>query len=147
MIETLSSDLVSPAGVAFEDRVFGDALLGIADNKYMLLLIMMAITLLIGLFMETIAAITILVPVLLPIAISAGIDPVHLGILLILNLMLGLLTPPVGMVLFVLSEVSGVQFERCVKATIPFLIPLLIVLLLITFVPEVALWLPTAFYR
>ena len=127
--------------------LLGDALLGIADNKYILLLIMMAITLLIGLFMETIAAITILVPVLLPIAISAGIDPVHLGILLILNLMLGLLTPPVGMVLFVLSEVSGVQFERCVKATIPFLIPLLIVLLLITFVPEVALWLPTAFYR
>ncbi|WP_136440426.1 TRAP transporter large permease [Pacificoceanicola onchidii] len=127
--------------------LLGDALLGITDNKHILLLIMMFIVLLIGLFMETIAAITILVPVLMPIAISAGIDPVHLGILLILNLMLGLLTPPVGMVLFVLSDVSGVKFEQCVKATMPFLVPLVIVLLMITFIPEIALWLPSAMYR
>ena len=127
--------------------LLGDALLGITDNKHVLLLIMMVMVLLIGLFMETIAAITILVPVLMPIAISAGIDPVHLGILLILNLMLGLLTPPVGMVLFVLSEVSGVKFEQCVKATMPFLVPLIAVLLLITFIPEIALWLPSAVYR
>lgn len=125
----------------------GAALLGITDNTQILLLIMMGIVLLIGLFMETIAAITILVPVLMPIALSAGIDPVHLGILLILNLMLGLLTPPVGMVLFVLAEVSGVRFERCVRATMPFLVPLVIVLLLITFIPGIALWLPSAVYR
>ena len=125
----------------------GAALLGITDNTQILLLIMMGIVLLIGLFMETIAAITILVPVLMPIALSAGIDPVHLGILLILNLMLGLLTPPVGMVLFVLAEVSGVRFERCVRATMPFLVPLVIVLLLITFIPGIALWLPNAVYR
>lgn len=127
--------------------ILGDTLLGITDNKQVLLIIMMLIVLAIGLFMETIAAITILVPVLMPIAVSAGIDPVHLGILLILNLMLGLLTPPVGMVLFVLSEVSGVKFEQCVKATLPFLVPLIIVLLLITFIPEIALWLPSAVYR
>lgn len=127
--------------------LLGDMLLGVTTNKHLLLFIMMIIVLLIGLFMETIAAITILVPVLLPIAVSAGIDPVHLGIVLILNLMLGLLTPPVGMVLFVLSEVSGVSFERCVKATLPFLVPLIIVLLLITFIPQIALWLPTAIYR
>lgn len=127
--------------------ILGDALLGLTSNKHILLLIMMMIVLAIGLFMETIAAITILVPVLMPIAISAGIDPVHLGILLILNLMLGLLTPPVGMVLFVLSEVSGVKFERCVKATMPFLVPLVIVLMMITFIPEIALWLPSAVYR
>ncbi|AKO99311.1 TRAP transporter, DctM subunit (plasmid) [Marinovum algicola DG 898] len=125
----------------------GAALLGITDNTQILLLIMMGIVLLIGLFMETIAAITILVPVLMPIALSAGIDPVHLGILLILNLMLGLLTPPVGMVLFVLAEVSGVRFERCVRATMPFLVPLVIVLLLIAFIPGIALWLPNAVYR
>lgn len=127
--------------------LLGGALLDLTTNKHILLLIMMVIILLIGLFMETIAAITILVPVLMPIALSAGIDPVHLGILLIINLMLGLLTPPVGMVLFVLSEVSGVKFEQCVKATMPFLVPLLIVLLLITFVPEIALWLPSTLYR
>ncbi|MDU9004568.1 TRAP transporter large permease [Sedimentitalea todarodis] len=125
----------------------GDAMLGMTTNKTVLLLIMMVMVLAIGLFMETIAAITILVPVLLPIALKAGIDPVHLGILVILNLMLGLLTPPVGMVLFVLSEVSGVKFERCVKATMPFLVPLIIVLLLITFFPQIALWLPTTVYR
>ncbi|MFY0595688.1 MAG: TRAP transporter large permease [Cognatishimia sp.] len=125
----------------------GAVLLGVTDNKQVLLVIMMVIVLLIGLFMETIAAITILVPVLMPIAVTAGIDPVHLGILLILNLMLGLLTPPVGMVLFVLSEVSGVQFERCVRATMPFLVPLIIVLLLVTFIPQIALWLPEKVYR
>ncbi|MEM7046721.1 MAG: TRAP transporter large permease [Pseudomonadota bacterium] len=127
--------------------VLGEALLDITTNKYMILLIMTVITLIIGLFMETIAAITILVPVLLPIALNIGIDPIHLGILLILNLMLGLLTPPVGMVLFVLSEVSGIRFEQCVKATIPFLIPLLIVLFLIVLIPNIALWLPTMIYR
>ncbi len=127
--------------------ILGDSLLSLTSNKHILLLIMLAIVLVIGLFMETIAAITILVPVLMPIAQQAGIDPVHLGILLILNLMLGLLTPPVGMVLFVLAEVSGERFERCVKATVPFLVPLVFVLLLVTFFPGLALWLPEMMYR
>lgn len=125
----------------------GTFLLGLSDNKYVLLMIIMVLVLLIGMFMETIAAITILVPVLVPIANTVGIDLVHLGIIIILNLMLGLLTPPVGMVLYVLSEVSGVKFERCVTATMPFLIPLVIVLLLITFIPTIALWLPEMIYR
>lgn len=125
----------------------GGMLLGFTDNKYLILLIMMAITLAIGCFMETIAAITILVPVLLPIAINVGIDPVHLGIILILNLMIGLLTPPVGMVLYVLSQVSGVKFERCVVATMPFLVPLVIVLFAITMFPAISMWLPTLIYR
>ncbi len=125
----------------------GDFLLGISDNKNVLLVIMMLLVLAIGLFMETIAAITILVPVLLPIANQVGIDPVHLGIIVILNLMLGLLTPPVGMVLYVLSQVSGVRFERCVTATMPFLVPLIIVLFMVVFIPDLALWLPTMFYR
>lgn len=126
--------------------LLGDALLGLTESPHILLLLMMAMVLVIGLFMETIAAITILVPVLLPIAVEVGIDPVHLGILLILNLMLGLLTPPVGMVLFVLSDISGVSFERCVRATVPFLVPLVIVLLLIVFFPGIALWLPGLLY-
>lgn len=126
--------------------LLGDALLGLTESPHVLLLLMMAMVLVIGLFMETIAAITILVPVLLPIAVEVGIDPVHLGILLILNLMLGLLTPPVGMVLFVLSDISGVSFERCVRATVPFLVPLVIVLLLIVFFPGIALWLPGLLY-
>ena len=113
----------------------------------MILLIITVMVLIIGCFMETIAAITILVPVLLPVAVQIGIDPVHFGIILILNLMLGLLTPPVGMVLYVLAKVSETSFERCVMATAPFLIPLVSVLLLLTFIPAISMWLPTILYR
>ena len=128
-------------------EALGALMLGFTEDKTAILLIMTVLVLAIGCFMETIAAITILVPVLLPIAIKVGIDPVHLGIVVILNLMLGLLTPPVGMVLYVLSQVSGVKFEKCVTATAPFLIPLIAVLLLITFIPEFSMWLPTLIYR
>lgn len=125
---------------------FAEFVLSFTDNKAVVLLLIMAVVLVVGLFMETIAAISILVPVLMPVAAQCGIDPVHLGIIVILNLMLGLLTPPVGMVLFVLARVSKVPFEQCVKATIPFLVPLLAVLLLLTFVPSLVLWLPNLLY-
>ena len=125
----------------------GDFLLSLSDDKTVILLIIMVLVLLMGMFMETIAAMTILVPILIPITTMVGIDPVHLGIIVVLNLMLGLLTPPVGMVLYVLSDVSGVSFEKCVKSTMPFLIPLIIVLLLITFFPQIVLFLPEMFYR
>ena len=121
--------------------------LGFTDNKNLIIILIMALVLVVGCFMETIAAITILVPVLLPVAHTVGIDPVHLGIIVILNLMLGLLTPPVGMVLYVLSRVSGVRFEECVKATAPFLVPLLIVLFMLAFIPQLSLALPTLLYR
>ncbi|MEX0954085.1 MAG: TRAP transporter large permease [Rhizobiaceae bacterium] len=126
---------------------FSEIMLSITDNRVALLLIITMIVLVIGCFMETIAAITILTPVLLPVAVGLGIDPVHFGIILILNLMIGLLTPPVGMVLYVLSKVANVPFERCVTATAPFLIPLVGVLLLLTFVPAFSMWLPTMLYR
>lgn len=127
--------------------LFADTLLGITENKYAILLMIMLVVLIIGLFMETIAAISILVPVLLPVAAEVGIDPIHLGIIVILNLMIGLLTPPVGMVLFVLSKVSDVPFEKCVRATMPFLVPLVFVLLLLTFFPALTLALPELLYR
>ncbi|WP_420411358.1 TRAP transporter large permease [Roseibium sp.] len=125
---------------------FAELVLSFTDNKAVVLLLIMGLVLLVGLFMETIAAISILVPVLMPIAAQFGIDPVHLGIIVILNLMLGLLTPPVGMVLFVLARVSKIPFEDCVRATLPFLVPLLAVLLLLTFVPGLVLWLPNLLY-
>jgi tripartite ATP-independent transporter DctM subunit len=125
---------------------FTEFVLSVTDSKAVVLLLIMAVVLVVGLFMETIAAISILVPVLMPVAARFGIDPVHLGIIVILNLMLGLLTPPVGMVLFVLSRVSKVPFEQCVRATLPFLVPLLGVLLLLTFVPSLVLWLPNLLY-
>jgi len=127
--------------------LFAETLLGVTENKVLVLLMMMLVVLIIGLFMETIAAISILVPVLLPVSAQIGVDPIHLGIIVILNLMIGLLTPPVGMVLFVLSKVSNVPFERCVKATLPFLVPLIVVLLFLTFFPALTLFLPNLLYR
>lgn len=126
---------------------FAAALLTVSENPIIILLLINLILLVVGCFMETVAAITILVPVLLPIAIHVGIDPVHFGVILVLNLMIGLLTPPVGMVLYVLSRVAKVPFERCVSATAPFLIPLFAVLLLVTFFPIFTMWLPTLIYR
>ncbi|WP_417248271.1 TRAP transporter large permease [Celeribacter sp.] len=126
---------------------FAGTLLRITDSPTAIILVIMLIVLIVGCFMETIAAITILTPVLLPVAISIGIDPVHFGIILILNLMIGLLTPPVGLVLYVLSKVADVPFERCVVATAPFLVPLITVLLLLTFIPQLSMWLPTLIYR
>ncbi len=128
-------------------QMFAESMLGFTDNRVAILLIIMLIVLVVGCFMETLAAITILTPVLLPVAVQIGIDPVHFGIILILNLMIGLLTPPVGLVLYVLAKVSDVPFERCVTATAPFLVPLVLVLLLLTFVPALSMWLPELIYR
>ncbi|NDV51362.1 MULTISPECIES: TRAP transporter large permease [unclassified Salipiger] len=122
-------------------------LLGASDNPWVILLLINLVLLIVGCFMETVAAITILVPVLLPVAVQLGVDPVHFGVIMVLNLMLGLLTPPVGMVLYVLSRVANIPFERALAGTAPFLIPLVLVLLLVTFVPGVTMWLPTLIYR
>lgn len=126
---------------------FAELLMSMTDNPLLILLMLNLVLFVVGCFMETVAAITILVPVLLPIAVGIGIDPVHFGVIMVLNLMIGLLTPPVGMVLYVLSRVAGISFERCSAATIPFLIPLLVVLALITFIPALSMWLPTLIYR
>ncbi|MGF1561100.1 MAG: TRAP transporter large permease [Geminicoccaceae bacterium] len=119
----------------------------VTENPYLVLLLVNLILIVVGCFMETIAAITILVPVLLPLVTKIGVDPVHFGVVMVLNLMIGLLTPPVGMVLYVLSRVSGVPFEQCVRATAPFLVPLVGVLLMVTFIPAISMWLPTLIYR
>ena len=126
---------------------FADIILTISENPIIVLLLINLILIIAGCFLETVAAITILVPVLLPIVVSVGVDPVHFGVIMVLNLMIGLLTPPIGMVLYVLSRVSGVPFERCVAATAPFLIPLVVVLLMVTYMPSLVMWLPTAIYR
>ncbi|MGQ4879955.1 TRAP transporter large permease [Billgrantia sp. LNSP4103-1] len=118
-----------------------------SDNPIAILLLINLVLIVVGCFMETIAAITILVPVLLPLAVNAGVDPVHFGVIMVLNLMIGLLTPPVGMVLYVLSRVSNISFEQCMRGTLPFLVPLVIALLLVTFVPAISMWLPTLVYR
>lgn len=128
------------------DTVVAEFLAETGANKTTLYISITLLLFIVGCFMETIAAITILTPILLPIAIAAGIDPVQFGVIMLLNLMIGLLTPPLGMVLFVLSRVSGLTVEHTAKATMPFLLPLLIVLLLTMLVPELTLWLPNMLY-
>ncbi|MBZ5487285.1 TRAP transporter large permease [Halomonas aquamarina] len=122
---------------------FAGAVMAVADNPIVILLLINLILLIVGCFMETVAAITILTPVLLPLAVQAGVDPVQFGIIMVLNLMIGLLTPPVGLVLFILARVGDISFPRAVKATLPFIAALLVSLLLITFIPALTLWLPS----
>ncbi len=119
-----------------------DALLSVTDNRYVILLLINLLLLVIGCFLEPIASISILVPVLMPILVKVGIDPVHFGVVMTLNLMIGLLHPPLGMVLFVLSRIAKLSIERTTMAILPWLIPLMASLVAITFIPELTLWLP-----
>ena len=87
----------------------------------------------------------ILVPVLMPVVHQLGIDSVHFGLIMVLNLMIGLLHPPMGMVLFVLPKIANLSFERTMMAILPWLIPLLVALILLTYIPAISLWLPGLF--
>jgi tripartite ATP-independent transporter DctM subunit len=124
-----------------------DLVLSVTSEPWAVLLMVNIFLLIIGCFMETIAAITILVPVLLPLMERIGVDPVHFGLIMVLNLMIGLLTPPVGMVLYILARVANISFERATKACAPFLIPLLFSLGVVTYWPEMVMFLPNYFYR
>jgi tripartite ATP-independent transporter DctM subunit len=112
----------------------------LSTDPLVILLLINVFLLVVGCFMEPVVAILILGPVLMPVITKVGIDPLHFGVVMVLNLMIGLLTPPFGVVLFVMAGVSRMPFERVVKATFPFLLPLLIVLIMITVFP----WFVTA---
>lgn len=120
-----------------------DGILSVTQNKWVFLLMANVLILIVGCFIDTIAAITILVPILLPIVLKLGIDPIHFGLIMTLNLMIGLLHPPMGMVLFVLARVSKLSVERTTVAILPWLVPLFLALIAITYVPQITLWLPT----
>jgi TRAP-type C4-dicarboxylate transport system permease large subunit len=117
-------------------------LLDFSRDPLLLLLIINLLLLIVGCFFETIVAILILGPILMQVVTQVGIDPVHFGVIMILNLMIGLLTPPFGVILFVMVQVGGLSFEKVVRCTAPFLVPLLLVLGLITFFPPLVTWLP-----
>ena len=123
-------------------QLLSDAILGFTQNKWVFLLLANVLMLFVGCFLEPTAAITILVPILLPIARQLGIDPVHFGLVMVLNLMIGLLHPPMGMVLFVLARVAKLSVERTTMAILPWLFPLLLSLIVLTYVPAIGLWLP-----
>ena len=120
--------------------------LSFTHEAWVFLLLANLLMLFVGCFLEPTAAITILVPILLPITQQLGIDPVHFGLVMVLNLMIGLLHPPMGMVLFVLARVAKLSVERTTMAILPWLVPLLVSLGLITYFPKAVLWLPKMFY-
>lgn len=127
-------------------QTIADILLGLTQNEYLLLLLINLLLLFVGAFMETISAMMILFPVLLGVATQVGIDPVQFSIIVVMTLVIGLTTPPLGVCLFVASGIGNIPLERISKAGLPFLLVSLIVLLLVTFIPEISLFLPDLFY-
>ena len=118
------------------------ALTSFTDNRYMILLLINFLLLALGTLMDMAALLLILTPILLPVVTAVGVDPVHFGMIMIVNLGIGLITPPVGSVLFVGSAVGKLPIEKVVKALLPFFGLLLIVLAIVTYVPALSLWLP-----
>jgi tripartite ATP-independent transporter DctM subunit len=118
------------------------AILDWSPSPAMFLLMINGVLLVLGCFMAAAPVIIMLTPIILPTALAMGIDPVHLGVVMVLNLMIGLITPPVGLCLFAVAEVAEIPVLRLVRAVVPFLVPLVAVLLLITFVPDIVLFLP-----
>jgi len=117
-------------------------LTSVSDNPVVFMILVNVILLILGALIDATAIILVTVPVLLPIAIELGIDPVYFGVVMIINLMIGLLTPPVGSVLYITSSVTGRPVDLVFRGVAPFLIPLVAVLVVITAFPDLALWLP-----
>jgi len=118
------------------------ALVAMIHEPLVFLLASNLILLVVGCFMETLAALLILIPILVPAAIGFGIDPVQFGLIMIFNLILGTIHPPIGVVLFVMARIADISFEKISRAILPWLIPLLLVLAAITVWPALTLWLP-----
>ncbi|MCF8247058.1 MAG: TRAP transporter large permease subunit [Saprospiraceae bacterium] len=133
--------------MAFENfpQNITDLMLSISDNKIVILLIINLLLLFVGVFMDMTPAVLIFTPIFLPVVKSLGVDPTHFGIIMVMNLCIGLCTPPVGSVLFVGVGVAGTTIEKVVKPLLPLFVAMLLALLLVTFVPELSLWLPGVF--
>jgi C4-dicarboxylate transporter, DctM subunit len=128
-------------------QAIADAMLSVTTNKYLIIILINILLLIVGTFMETIAALIILFPPLLAVAVKVGIDPIHFATFAVLNLMIGLTTPPVGVCLFVAANIARISLSEISKAIWPFLVCNILILLLVSFVPEISLWLPNLFYK
>ncbi len=117
-------------------------LTSITTNPYLVVLMLNIIFLALGCFMESLSVLLIVTPFLLPLMKTFGLSPVHMGIVLVLNLMIGLATPPVGMSLFVVAKLAKIKLHQMYKAILPFLVPMIAILLLISYLPDLTLWLP-----
>jgi C4-dicarboxylate transporter DctM subunit len=116
--------------------------LSISNNKWVILLLINIFLLFVGTFMETTASLIILTPILLPLAVKVGIDPIHFGVVMVLNLVIGLITPPLGVCLFIACSIAKITLEQIVKAILPFLIAAIAVLFIVTYIPQLSLWIP-----
>lgn len=125
--------------------VIADGILSITENPIFVILLIILLLLVLGMFMETIAALVILFPVLLPVATSIGMDPIHFGVVMVLALMIGLSTPPVGVCLFVASSFAKVPITVTVRELLPFFAVAILVLLIVAYVPQLSLFLPGLF--
>jgi len=119
--------------------------LSISDNKIIILLIINLLLLFVGIFMDMTPAVLIFTPIFLPVVMKLGLDPVHFGIIMILNLCIGLCTPPVGSVLFVGVGIANTTIEKVIKPLLPLFVVMIIALFLITYFPQLSLWLPGLF--
>ena len=122
-----------------------DTLLSITQNKILILLILNVLLLFLGMFIDQTPAIIMLVPVFLPLAENLGIHPIHLGVIVVINLSFGLITPPVGTSLFVGCRIADLPITAVVRPMLPFLPIMIAVLFLVTYVPAIILWLPSVF--
>lgn len=118
-------------------------MLNISDNPVVLLMLANVILLIAGMFLESTAAIMILTPILLPPLMAAGVNPVHFGLVMVFNLMTGMITPPVGMSVYMLSPIVGLPVGKVFRACLPYLASLLVALIVLTYIPQISLWLPT----
>lgn len=118
-------------------------LTNLSTNPFVILLAINILLIIVGMFIDTISALVILTPILLPIVTAVGVDPIHFGVILVANLAIGFITPPLGVNLFVASSVGNVKFEHIVVAILPFLAAMIVCLLVITFIPSMSLWLPS----
>jgi tripartite ATP-independent transporter DctM subunit len=119
-----------------------ELLLGLSKEPWVLLLLVNVLLLVLGMVMETLAAILIVAPIVTPALVAAGVDPVHLGVVVVLNLMIGLLTPPVGMSLYMVAHVARMPVERVISSAWPWIVTLTLSLLAVTYVPAASTWLP-----
>lgn len=122
-----------------------EGLLSLTSNPFMILLIINLLLLFVGIFMDMTPAVLIFTPIFLPIVTAMGVDPIHFGIIMVLNLSVGLCTPPVGSVLFIGCSVAGLSIDKVIKPLLPMFVAMVIVLLLVTYFPQISLWLPAKF--
>ena len=123
-------------------QTFASSILSLTQNPVHLLMIITVLLIIVGMFLDSTTATLLVVPIIAPPLVQAGVDPVHLGVVTILNLMVGLVTPPLGLSLFLISNIAKLPVNQILKGVLPFLIPLLVTLLLITFLPSISLLIP-----